>query len=572
MKKIYLSVIASTILLFTGCNDILNFYPETELSESQVWQSLKDFQAATGRLYGYLSTPGIDNHADLFLMYNEMTVLDEQRGNIKVPESDGTWNGNYSNLRSVNMILKKAAEYENPEELKACVSEAHFFRAYFYQKLYEAYGGVPIITSVLDVDSEELYKPRATREATFNFILDELKLAIENLPLQREIASTDYGRVSQEGAKALRARVCLREGTWRKYRGQTGYETLFDQAVKDAYDVIQSGAYEIFYYPSELGDESYKYLFILEDEECCPSKNLKKKDNKEFILARRYNGVFAKTGSITRWVAPTRKMIDMFVCKNGLPIEYSGQTNPQFGGYTASKTSEFDNRDLRLTTLVRQEGKVYYWFSTYAKWGNPNPPTDPYTNNFGSGSGTGYMCDKFSSERYVDSGDTGFDTPVIRYAEVLLIYAEALYEKNGSISDTDLNLSINELRKRGGVDPLTNQLVSDNGLNMLEEIRRERTVELYREGFRLDDLKRWNTVKEVMSNEDICGFYLGSGTPWSKFSRGKDKDENGFYLICSKSKRVWNDYFEVSPLPYDQLRLSKGTLKQNPGYDDGGYN
>ena len=98
----------------------------------------------------------------------------------------------------------------------------------------------------------------------------------------------------------------------------------------------------------------------------------------------------------------------------------------------------------------------------------------------------------------------GFDYPIIRYAEVLLNYAEAVYERDGKIEDKDLNISLNLVRTR--VNPnmpgLTNKLVNDNGLSMREEIRRERTVELFHEGFRLDDLKRWKTAEVEMPQAD----------------------------------------------------------------------
>lgn len=562
-------VLIALLPVATACNDWLDFNPETELSEAQVWKTPKDFKSATGDLYLKLDHPKYqtDYKADILVEGSRDVVNDEQKGNIQVSESEGTWNSNYAYIRDANTILKKAETYQNPDELALYVAEARFFRAYFYYKLFEEYGGVPVITKVLDVGSEELYKPRDTREYTFNFILTQLNEAIPELPLQGEIDAVDYGRLSRQAAMAFRARICLREGTWRKYRNQADSQQLIAQAVLDATDIMAVPQYEIFDHPGLLGVDSYKYLFLLEDEECNPSP-LRKKDNKEFLLARRYNSSINKIGAANRGFAPTRKFIDMFVCTNGLPIRYNnGVQNPQFMGYK-TKTSEFVNRDHRMTSLVRQDGIVYYGFGEYGRWGNPKPPTEPYANNFGSGSSTGYFCDKFSSERYVENGGEGFDYPIIRYAEVLLIFAEATYEKNGVITDDELNRSVNQLRKRGGIANLTNELVNANGLNMLDEIRRERTVELYFEGFRLDDLKRWNMAKQVMT-EDICGFYLGTGTPWGKFSRGKDKDDNGFYRLCKKEDRRWEGYYDLKPIPYDQLRLSKCILKQNPGYDSG---
>ena len=97
----------------------------------------------------------------------------------------------------------------------------------------------------------------------------------------------------------------------------------------------------------------------------------------------------------------------------------------------------------------------------------------------------------------------GYDYPVIRYAEVLLNYAEAVYERDDAISDDDLNISLNLVRNRinKSMPKLSNNLVTANGLNMREEIRRERTVELFNEGFRIDDLKRWKTAETEMPKD-----------------------------------------------------------------------
>ena len=93
-----------------------------------------------------------------------------------------------------------------------------------------------------------------------------------------------------------------------------------------------------------------------------------------------------------------------------------------------------------------------------------------------------------------------YDFKEFRYAEVLLILAEALYEKNGQITDDQLDITINDLRNRANMPHLTNAFVSANGLNMLEEIRRERTVELAFEGYRRDDLRRWGHGRKCGSS------------------------------------------------------------------------
>ena len=152
---------------------------------------------------------------------------------------------------------------------------------------------------------------------------------------------------------------------------------------------------------------------------------------------------------------------------------------------------EYLNRDIRMRTMMYVPDNRY-WSFRFAEWWRVWD--DPSVNGFiymedgsywGGRTATGYNGQKFTPEVEIPLGT---EFPVFRLAEVLLIYAEAVFEKSESISDADLNRSINLLRNRVGLPDLSNGFVSSNGLNMREEIRRERTVELSYEGFRYDDL------------------------------------------------------------------------------------
>jgi hypothetical protein len=180
--------------------------------------------------------------------------------------------------------------------------------------------------------------------------------------------------------------------------------------------------------------------------------------------------------------------------------------------------------------------------------------------------GTGYQNQKWASERHVSDNYEGYDFPVIRYAEVLLNYAEAKFEHDNMISDADLDISLNLVRQRVNKDmpKLSNAFVSQNGLDMETEIRRERTVELYDEGFRIDDLKRWHTAGTEMP-KDIIGV-VWKGTTFEKVwssaaSYGTDQD--GHLII--ESGREWTDKNYLYPLPVDQLKLNTH-LNQNEGW------
>ena len=158
------------------------------------------------------------------------------------------------------------------------------------------------------------------------------------------------------------------------------------------------------------------------------------------------------------------------------------------------------------------------------------------------------------------------DFPVIRYAEVLLNYAEAAFELSEGISDNDLNISLNLVRQR--VNPsmpkLTNAFVASNGLNMRTEIRRERTVELFLEGFRIDDLKRWKTAETEMPQDQlgvkITGTWYESN--WANQARSLNADG----CIIMYAGRTWAQKNYLYPLPQDQRQLNPN-LGQNPGWE-----
>lgn len=175
--------------------------------------------------------------------------------------------------------------------------------------------------------------------------------------------------------------------------------------------------------------------------------------------------------------------------------------------------------------------------------------------------------------------------PVLRLAEVYLNYAEALYERNGNITDEQLGKSINILRNRAGVKGLDNDFVTDNGLDMLTEIRRERTVELYMEGHRFDDLKRWGIAEKEL-NASRCGMVVGNaeyptvfvgsdGKSTSQYNRsayvwGEEKVETpvgavNSVVIDSKSNFNFSKTHYLWPLPQQQRNMNPN-LVQNPGY------
>jgi len=188
---------------------------------------------------------------------------------------------------------------------------------------------------------------------------------------------------------------------------------------------------------------------------------------------------------------------------------------------------------------------------------------------------TGYMIRKFLDETYDAAHFAGaYDFKEFRYGEVLLILAEALFERDGAISDGDLDRTIGQLRRRAGMpdsSALTNGFVTSHGLDMLTEIRRERTVELAFEGFRRDDLRRWKTAEtempQALRGVKFVGTEYQQRDPSLVIGTDIQVDAGGFVVAePAASRQFVVPQHYLDPIPLQQIQLSKGTLTQNPGW------
>ena len=194
----------------------------------------------------------------------------------------------------------------------------------------------------------------------------------------------------------------------------------------------------------------------------------------------------------------------------------------------------------------------------------------PYTPTFSNSmSQTGYVWKKTAVKEDAVAMESDLDAIIIRYAETLLNYAEACYELEDKISDDDLNISINVLRERVGMPHLTNAFVQgDNSasvkLNMREEIRRERLVELANEGFRYDDLLRWGIAQDVLPQPlvgipDLRKYYTKvNANVWKNV-------KNGFLEVQPTTTRTFEDKHYLWPIPLVQIALNEN-LEQNPDW------
>ncbi len=570
--KLYNKIIMllSLCIAVTSCLDLA---PQDQLADGNLWKSASDFKYFANNFYGWTrdftssinDAPHSDWRSDLM---TSSSVNQYSHGNNPIPTSDGNYTSNYAHIRRTNILLQNALTYTGSEPINQYVAEAKFFRAYCYFDLVQLYGNVIIIKEPVDINSSAMNAERNDRGEVIDFIIQDLQDAANDLPTS--VSSDDNGRLTKWGAYAFLSRVALYEGTWQKFRnGDTDrVRKLLDIAIASSKKVIDSGYYQLFN-PKTLGDYAYKYLFTLENNQSNPA-NLTKSDNKEYIFYRRHDETIAPIGTnITHGVLKNvmyinRKFINMYLGSDGLPIDKS----TKFKGYN-TMTSEFDNRDNRMKNTLLANGE-YYWANSSTDcridWKGMSGQDALHATACDVRTGSGYQNQKWATEREVKDTYEGYDYPIIRYAEVLLNYSEALYERDGAISDDDLNISLNLVRCRINSDmpKLSNSFVNQYSLSMREEIRRERTIELFDEGFRIDDLKRWKTAETEMP-EDILGIKW-TGTEFaSKWGSASSMAKNSDGCLIMESGRSWDSKNYLYPIPVDQLQLNS-KLVQNPGW------
>lgn len=591
MKKIIYILACSCLLGLNACqNTFLDLDPLDSKTDAVYFKTPEHFREYANGLYSQLLgwRSGILDHMDIQsdLITNPSNQWNIGHGTISVGYDDSRWTSLYGNIRADNMLLEKAVAYAGDQSaLTQYIGEAYFFRAYNYFYLLQYFGGVPIVTKSLDTESPELYYPRNSRYEVIDLILADLQNAIDKLPIEQNISSSDKGHISKQAAKAFKARVLLYEATWRKnvgtkadFEGSAGpasdqVNVFLEESIALSEEVMKDQAYSLWNYNSDarMNNMSSRYLFCIEDAESNPG-GYGRDTNKEFIIYSVFDrdaapGKFQLNLNMS-YVYPSRKLMDMFLCKNGLPV---CEDNEQFGGYY-TPTSEYKNRDYRMEAYVGKNA-----------------------DNMSLNGTSGYGNMKFITYKPAQEREESANYSILRLAEVYLNYAEAVMTRYNKIEDTQLDASINNLRRRANVASLTNALVGQiitltNSTKsheevMMDEIRRERTVELYMEGFRYDDLKRWGLLEREL-NQPRCGRVLGgvgyattfkdangnnlSAYNSSAYVNGELKVETGHgelscVLLSKKADSSLSSRHYLYPIPQHQINLNPN-LKQNPGY------
>ena len=524
MKK-YLTIISLLFyaVFFTSCKkDFLDVAPGSQLSSATFWRNADDANKAATGVYSVWSNAHAyqiyfaDDWSDdaiptgfwHFFYYYSWGIggLSPQDGNI-----NNYWSALYSVIRTTNVFLTNVGRCKMDEDLRnRLTGEVKFIRAYEYFLLYNFWGEVPLVSKPLNIN--ELKVARAQPGETVSFILQDLNDAISYLP----VTPPEAGRITKGAALSLKARILL-------------YEGKYADAADAAKEVMNLNVYKLLRTPA--GDGYYQL------------SNTKQGNNQEEILAWQNDGVNRNNDQVqymncltNTLVSPAKALVDSY---DG----YDKTTDQTVPVDESTETSRFQNRDPRLNFTIGHTGSVVNGQTLNSK-------ETPLSNQ-----STGYGVIKFiTDEVKANAPHFTTDNILIRYAEVLLTYAEAKIESH-QIDQSVLN-AINDVRSRAygtTVDDVAHypEVTSTDQATLRKIVRNERRVELAFEGLRWFDLKRWKIAAGsggTMSGP-VLGAFLSPGTYMNAGSRAlTDKD----YL---------------RPIPQTQIDL-EGTdnLTQNPGY------
>lgn len=495
MKKLFL--ILSVAAGLVSCEDFLTAGDPNKIDAPSYFRNESDLEAyANGFLQTMIPTAISvatgDARADYMAWRGEWQYLTD---NFDADDQSGWSTGSWEDLRNINYFLgnfRRAAAGE--AILDHYEGVARFWRAYFYMNKVKTFGAVPWYDREIDAnDREALYKPRDSREYVMRKVLEDLDFASTHCITNAKLEVNSV-RITRNVALAFKARCCLYEGTFRKYHANdpsTGKPWTADEsemylrACADACETLMGeGKYALVSDPAKVATQ-YRSLFTSESVA-----------SGEVIWARAYDASLNATHILNTYFVNmqygsyslTRQFVNTYLNRDGSRFtDKAGYEKTLFA-------DEFENRDYRLMQSIRYPG--------YTR--RNNNVNTPYAPDFGY-CVTGYQPIKWViDDTSMDSNTAPCATciPILRYAEVLLNYAEAQAEL-GVLTDSEWALTVGALRKRAGITGGTETLPTtvDSYLQrtfypdvtspVLLEIRRERAIELVAEGMRFDDLRRW---------------------------------------------------------------------------------
>jgi hypothetical protein len=545
MKKNFILNISVVLCLFSACKkDFLDRNPQDAYSNESLWNSAADANAAlTGVYHGQHNNVSVcasgwadgTNIAYLDCMsdnaYSQWPWEGFQafgNGTITATLTGAADLWNYTTVTKCNFFLANIGKTPMDATLKAqMIAQVRFIRAYEYFLMSQLYGDVPLVTTILTTAQANV-SVRTPKADVTKFILAELAAAVPDLAAS--YSGADVGHITKGAALALKARVEL-------------YEQDYTDCITDCQSLMGMG-YSL--------DPSYSDLFRMQNQYT----------NSEIITAAQYvenpsedaNGLLGvmPSNSMGGWssIDPLQDLVDSYEMENGKVI-----TDPA-SGYDPN--NPYLNRDPRLAATILYPGAPNIPAGSISV--NYYDPLDPSSADFyASGNNTspsGYVVKKYTSNLgdFDNLFQSGLNMIVIRYAEVLLSYAEAKIEA-GQI-DGSVYSAINLVRNRVGM-PSVDQSVYNNQTTLRTLVRRERRVEFAIEGLRYFDIQRWKIGAQVMSGP-VYGTRLGTVNATT-----------GQYTITGDNLKVetrqFSDKNYLWPVPQTEININKN-LKQNPGF------
>ena len=538
MKNLYKYVIAILLpLFFAGCKE-LDLAPENSFTDLTYWTSEAKAQSVLNTAYSQMFNSE-------YFFYNEAMSDNAYngRGDVQGVASlaSGTydpslgrlkdeWNFHYQGIKTCNIFLENIddvadMEEEHRERMKA---EARFLRAFQHFQLMTWFGDVPLLDRDIKIEEAQTLE-RTPRAQVLEFVLDELESVADILPSNTEYAIEESGKITRGAAVALKARVLLYESNWE------GVIAECERLINGS----EFGTYSL--YPS------YEELFLPANEY-----------NSEDILSLQFVPQFRTWGHYIDFaplsaearlnaMAPTQELVDSYLMLNGSRIGEAGS------GY--DENDPYSNRDPRLTYTVVYHG--YEWKNagggTQTIYIEPGSDAlDEYLPGSSSTS-TGYYWRKYFDPTHLPGFASGLNLMLIRYADVLLMYAEAQNEIS-ILSANDWALTVRELRARAGLAD-AGALDFDAALTKEEIrtiIRNERRVELAMEGLRIFDIRRWRIAEDVLNG-------------WAHGARfGPSEIDNGYLRVDNRTFDPAKHY--LWPVPRDERNINPN-LGQNKGWD-----
>lgn len=530
-NKIYTLLFAAGIVSAASCVK-LDTAPYDKVTDLTYWSEDKGAALATlnscyGSMYSFSEIMASEGATDNAYVKGLNTTQPVANGSYGTDNGyvKSIWDHYYTSIRICNELLTNIDKVpELAPELKArYIAECLTLRSLFYYELYTRFGNIPYFEKPLSVEESETIS-RTDRATVLSNVIRDLNAAINSNALPASYSEGDRGRITLGAAKAVLAKVYLFEGDFAKVKEITD-------------DIMTTGPYKLF--------DSYSGLFEIENEynsevildiQYSPSL-------REFSMREGEAGFLPPSMGGYCNIAPTQELVDSYIMLNGKSIKDAGSE------YNESKP--YENRDPRLAATIVYTGNSYKMAD-----GSDNviDCTSPDSRDaFGTTSDvtpTGYYLKKWWDNKYRLTLMSGLNVIVIRYADILLMNAEAAVELN-QMDETVWNNTIRPIRQRAGFTD-AGALDFNPQADLRSVVRNERRCELAFEGARFKDIIRWKIADKVL-NGNVHGVYTGETV----------NTDNGYAILEKRSFDPGKHY--LWPIPQKDRDLNKN-LDQNPNW------